>query len=614
MSGMFDGASSMAYNAKDAPDLSGVADMSNMFRDATSFDGDLSGWDTSGVADMSGMFETAYSFDGDISTWDVSSVTNMNQMFRSATAFNQDISGWDVSSVTDMSGMFFGATAFNQDINTSGNSWDVSSVTTMYDMFFGATAFNQDISGWDTSGVTDMSFMFRDAASFDGDISTWDVSSVTSMYAIFRGATAFNQDISDWDTSGVTSMTSMFKDATAFNQDISGWDTSGVADMWSMFDGATAFNQDISDWDVSGVTDMDRMFDGATAFSQNLGKWYVVLSGGNVTEGSLPGVVGTISAQNSYLDGHDPEYGIGAGGDESLFTVDTATNTLSMSQAGPGTYTAVITATGPSVFESGSNLRTVMVVVIGTPVQPRVQPLTDPADSGPTLHLSGGNWVSVLLGGTHAGPTCHDDEDGFITNIDSSGTVDTGTPGTYTVTYTCTDSDGNSDSDTQTVQVRPYAVKVVLNTPSTIVLTVGDAFTDPGATCVGVDGSSAPADVISNNVDTSVAGTYAVSYGCYDGSGQMASSSARTVRVEPTEAQVDLDPVIVPPQPLTITVGQPYVDPGVTCTDDRDPNPTVRVYDGDIDTSRTGVHQVVYSCTDQNGNVTVETRTVTVVE
>ena len=44
-----------------------------------------------------------------ISQWDVSKVTNMGNMFRGASSFNGDLSSWDVSKVTDMSSMFCGS-------------------------------------------------------------------------------------------------------------------------------------------------------------------------------------------------------------------------------------------------------------------------------------------------------------------------------------------------------------------------------------------------------------------------------------------------------------------------------------------------------------------------
>ena len=51
MKDAFRGADSMSYHATDAPDLSGVTDMSSMFYGAASFNGDISGWNVS-VCDL----------------------------------------------------------------------------------------------------------------------------------------------------------------------------------------------------------------------------------------------------------------------------------------------------------------------------------------------------------------------------------------------------------------------------------------------------------------------------------------------------------------------------------------------------------------------------------
>ena len=46
-------------------------------------------------------------FNGDISKWETGQVTDMGHMFRgSASAFNQDIGGWNTAQVTFMYTMF----------------------------------------------------------------------------------------------------------------------------------------------------------------------------------------------------------------------------------------------------------------------------------------------------------------------------------------------------------------------------------------------------------------------------------------------------------------------------------------------------------------------------
>jgi surface protein len=62
------------------------------------------------VMDMSCMFRDASSFNQDLSGWDVSKVMDMSCMFRDATSFNQDLSGWDVSKVTNIRCMLLDTT------------------------------------------------------------------------------------------------------------------------------------------------------------------------------------------------------------------------------------------------------------------------------------------------------------------------------------------------------------------------------------------------------------------------------------------------------------------------------------------------------------------------
>ena len=121
-------------------------------------------------------------------------VTNMNDLFSLNSTFNEDISFWDTSNVTTMNNLFKYAGNFNQDIG----SWDTSNVTSFSATFMGANAFDQNIGNWDTSSATNMYSMLRDTGNFNQDISGWNTSNVTNMGSMLSGASQFNQDLSGW--------------------------------------------------------------------------------------------------------------------------------------------------------------------------------------------------------------------------------------------------------------------------------------------------------------------------------------------------------------------------------------------------------------------------------
>jgi surface protein len=100
---------------------------------------------------------------GNIGDWNTAGVTDTYQLFQSMTTFNADISKWNTASVgsdayfgfgyvTTMAYMFEGATAFNQNIG----SWNTARSKGMWNMFSGATAFNQNVASWNTASVSNM--------------------------------------------------------------------------------------------------------------------------------------------------------------------------------------------------------------------------------------------------------------------------------------------------------------------------------------------------------------------------------------------------------------------------------------------------------------------------
>jgi surface protein len=134
------------------------------------------------------MFQGASSFNGDVSGWDTGSVTSMEGMFLAATAFNGDVSGWDTRLVFTMRAMFSGASSFNQNVN----SWDTDSVTDMSYMFYGATAFNQSLGDWDISMVGDMEYMLDNSAlsvdNYDATLNGWADIQQTKQSNVTLGA------------------------------------------------------------------------------------------------------------------------------------------------------------------------------------------------------------------------------------------------------------------------------------------------------------------------------------------------------------------------------------------------------------------------------------------
>ena len=160
--------------------------------------------------------------------------------------------------------------------------------------------------------------------------------------------------------------------------------------------------------------------------------------------------------------------------------------------------------------------------------------------SAPVITLNGTDPLSILIGSTFTDPgaTAIDAYGVDITSdiVIAGDTVDTNTAGTYIITYNVSDDTGKAASEvTRTVIVAADIVApvITLTGSDTINVTLGDAFTDPGATATdNVDGDiTASIIVAGDTVDVNTAGTYTIIYNVSDAAGNPATEVTRTVTV-----------------------------------------------------------------------------------
>ena len=252
-----------------------------------------------------------------------------------------------------------------------------------------------------------------------------------------------------------------------------------------------------------------------------------------------------------------------------------------------------------------------------------VNPKMEPINAAPIIEAEDKTLTVGDAFDPMADVTATDAEDGNLTDKIEilNNEVDTTKPGKYEVTYKVTDSKGASNTKTITVTVNPKME--VLNAIPTIkaedkTLTVGDTF-DPKADVTAEDVEDGnltdKIEVLKNEVDTTKAGKYEVTYKVTDSKGASRTKTI-TVTVNPKMEPLNEAPTIDVTD-KEITVGDKF-DPkdGVTAKDKEDGNLTdkIEILKNTVDPSKPGVYEVTYKVTDSKGASCTKTIKVTVKE
>ena len=159
-------------------------------------------------------------------------------------------------------------------------------------------------------------------------------------------------------------------------------------------------------------------------------------------------------------------------------------------------------------------------------------------NTAPVGTLSGSRTVILTKGTSWSDPGISwSDPDDAIVGKTKSGTVNVNAFGEYTITYRATDSHGNSGSVTRTIIVDGAPVGTLRGVAS-YTITQNDPWVDLGISWAPSFGSIA-SQTVTGTVDTSVPGTYTLTYRATDVYG-LSATVTRTVRVNALA-------VVVPP-------------------------------------------------------------------
>lgn len=231
----------------------------------------------------------------------------------------------------------------------------------------------------------------------------------------------------------------------------------------------------------------------------------------------------------------------------------------------------------------------------------------------PIVTFSGQNPKNMLLNTAYieAWATWSDDVDGTGSNVTISGSVITGTMGTYILTYLYIDTAGNIWQTIRTVNVLDNTPFINLNGSSTVTIEYGNNYVESGATWADAIDGTWTVSTINGSVNTWVLWTYTRTY-IYVNNGGFTWSTTRIVNVVDTTAPIV---TLLGSWTVTIEYGNSYIESWAKWTDTHDGSGTNVTISGNVNTWILWTYILNYSKTDSNSNVSnTVTRIVNVVD
>lgn len=148
---------------------------------------------------------------------------------------------------------------------------------------------------------------------------------------------------------------------------------------------------------------------------------------------------------------------------------------------------------------------------------------------------------------------------------------------------------------------------ISLNGEEVVILRLGEAFTDEGVTVTDNYSENIRTSMI-GQIQSHTVGEYQITYIAYDEAGNSATISRTLKVIDDIAPTATLNPGVD-----TITVGEEYIDQGVTAKDNYYQRFDIQT-SSNIDTSTPGTYEIIYTVKDGSDNQVIIKRMVTVLE